>query len=735
MLGQLPTEVVCEIVSHSTNFTCDYYPTEKKLVYPESSLETWYGFDPSSGAVTLLFKTLYVNVKADNLPVGTGGHMGRLPDVRQVVFYTEKKPRDVVREDFPIHMLQKWMDPHWDLKLVNDILDLPTQYVKYQYPAWRASKIRVVSVAEATQLTRLFNFFDRSVRYPIKLVHIAAPQTRGLWEIVGTLARGVIASYIDQYQAPGRGPLPMRETYEYTYDMTIDLPGVEGERIGAHKHVKRHLLSPSDRKRASACCKDRPAIKQRYYLHHTKVPAWRHLSWEYARNRPDINILLKTFFSELETYDNRLLGQQKSGEVANYINRYWSTLVAQCHMSTQFRLLWTRYLRTKGTAIHIIQDDIGQVLMSAWGYDLESDRYMHARAILQEWSQKEQWESKEIIALMAYIPGHAVTLAYFRSTNLWVHYDTGRFMTMKYISDVVYLLNQYVDPSEPDPVICWSIETPGQKKEIFWQPYGECSLHAAGRLELLSQGIFDPMVAVDTDAVRHKLISIVGVYGGFVAIAIESYLADTARSKPHADRLWQRHEADVRELYRVNPATRQNIKRLYPMHSFDIESNERDDLVVSPVSGVVEESVHADFEDGSWEELLQVYIRGPNDEVQDDHRIFAPISGVLTYTTRRMREGDTFFEADPDKLGVMIAKIGPIEFKVFVGRGYVTDEIRMDVRSGDKVRKGQVIGEIIVRPGNSRAEIAVQYLKLEKSLSENPIGMVLEGGKTVIGKK
>jgi len=769
MLRLLPTDVMCEIVSHSNDFACDYYPTEQIFLYPVNPVK-YYGHDPITRKPTLLFKTIYVTVKEDGLPVGGVGYRVRnLPMVRKVVFYMEKKPRDVVRKDFPIHVLQKRMDPHWDLKTVNDMDDLPTQWVPYQQPVWRARKIRLHLVVEARQLIKLFNYFDRSVRYPIKLVQVDvfdkyAPIPRGAGRkinaIMDLLTVESIRNYISQVQIGDRAPSQFLLAYKYQLQR-IHIPGVEEERLGRCFNPKVHMLSTKAKKRMleryirdasrekAAVAVTREDIERRIHgkpLTFASAPKWSYISWESIRNRPDINILLKTFFGRSERYNNKIITpDQRAGLIpsisagdvdVDMFNKNWRVLGLSCSVTDLYLMLWTRYLRTHtSTSIHIISDEIGVLLRASYLYSETDAKYRYVRRYIEKWSRSEQWASRPVLALIAHSPGHVATLAYFRSTNSWIYYNSSRFMTFKHIGDIVYLLNQYVNPSDPDPTLCASVDSPGQKREIFWKWYGECTLHAAGRLELLSQGIFDPMVAVDTTAVRQRLISIVGVYGGFLAIHIEGLLRDLGKYKINSDILWRRHEADVRELYMVNPVTRQNIKRLYPMHSFDTQSTELDDLIVSPVSGVVEESAHADFEDGSSEDWLKVYIRGPHDAEQDDHRLFAPTPGVLTYTTRQMHRGDTLFEADPAKLGVLIVEIGSVEFRVFVGRGYVTDEIRMDVQSGDEVQKGQVIGEIIVRPGNSRAEITVPNFIWDDFLSEKIIGLVLEGGKTVIGKK
>jgi len=577
MLRLLPTDALCEIVSLvSTDFACDYYPTDKIFLYPIDPIKHYYGYDPITREPTLLFKTIYVTVKADNLPIGVGFQMRMLPDVRKVVFYTDKKPRDVVTEDFPIHILQKRMDPHWDLKTVDDISDLPTQYVEYQYPDWRVTKIRLATPEDTAQLTTMVHFFDKSVRYPIKLVLIAPEPEPAAYQayyfdvdiaMLNILKKYSVGNFIYQIQLYDGDPGPFRSVFKATLDK-VNIPDVEGRRLGFCHRVKQYLVSPATKKRALATSQRQRRRKQpkpetyRQTMTFADAPEWIVISWRLLRNRPDINILWNTFYADWLTE-----GQDIAD--TNEFNKKVKDLGRVHQLSLSIMTLWTRYLRTKRTVVHIMEDEIGNLLRNAFIYEMENENYIHAQTELAKWSQKEQWVSKPVVALIVYIPGHAATLAYFRSTNRWVYYDTSRLMYFDFISDIVYLLNQYVNPSDPDPVLCTLIDSPGQKREIFWVRYGECTLHSAGRLELLSQGIFDPMARVDTEAVRQKLLSIVGIYGGFLARYVEKLLEASNVPPGKVGRLWRRHEADVRELYKVNPATRQNIKRLYYMHSFE----------------------------------------------------------------------------------------------------------------------------------------------------------------------
>ena len=144
-----------------------------------------------------------------------------------------------------------------------------------------------------------------------------------------------------------------------------------------------------------------------------------------------------------------------------------------------------------------------------------------------------------------------------------------------------------------------------------------------------------------------------------------------------------------------------------------------------PVSGVIKDIVHTNKDYVS----VHVYIRGPYDEQQDDHRIFAPVTGKIEKIFYRnmkpvLRGYKTIVQTKKGRLYIfMYGCVTMIE----VGHGYVTDNIQISVKSGDSVKQGQTIGEIIVRPDNSYAEIYVPYIN-----PDIKVGDIVVGGKTVI---
>lgn len=160
--------------------------------------------------------------------------------------------------------------------------------------------------------------------------------------------------------------------------------------------------------------------------------------------------------------------------------------------------------------------------------------------------------------------------------------------------------------------------------------------------------------------------------------------------------------------------------------------------VRSPVSGVVEA-----VRGTPTGPVVAVYIRGPFDARADDHAVHAPVDGALV---GREAVAGTFrhgagagFVADQGKRGHLVLRFaarGDLVTTVAleVGSGYVANEVRLEPELSGRlpvpVRAGQPLGEIVVRPGNSRA-----FVRLPRSCAVAPglrPGTELVGGRTVV---
>ena len=83
--------------------------------------------------------------------------------------------------------------------------------------------------------------------------------------------------------------------------------------------------------------------------------------------------------------------------------------------------------------------------------------------------------------------------------------------------------------------------------------------------------------------------------------------------------------------------------------------------------------------------IIHIYIRGHYDEKEDNHDIYSPISGNInkTFTEIKLkREGsyinnDILYIFDENKKGRLNIKIKNIKFSVEVGKGYITNSIRL----------------------------------------------------------
>lgn len=142
--------------------------------------------------------------------------------------------------------------------------------------------------------------------------------------------------------------------------------------------------------------------------------------------------------------------------------------------------------------------------------------------------------------------------------------------------------------------------------------------------------------------------------------------------------------------------------------------------VVSPVYGTI-----SNISDNS----ITIYI-SPN----DNHNIFAPIDGTISeidivqgYWKRRV------FHAYEDKIGRTIIYISniclpeDISFWLEVGKPmYITDRIQLNKDIDDYVKKGELIGEIIL---GSLCEIHFHNLNHQNKIR---IGDKVIGGNTIL---
>lgn len=137
--------------------------------------------------------------------------------------------------------------------------------------------------------------------------------------------------------------------------------------------------------------------------------------------------------------------------------------------------------------------------------------------------------------------------------------------------------------------------------------------------------------------------------------------------------------------------------------------------IVSPISGVI---------DSLENKKIGIYIRGPYDNVQDDHKIFAPATGKLLYIPKDGFIDNMNFKSSFKKRGTLSIVSGNIKFDVIVGEGFVTDNIT--IKKKDKANIGEEIAKIIIKPDNSYAFInIIPYPYLKKN-------MEIIGGKSCL---
>jgi len=141
--------------------------------------------------------------------------------------------------------------------------------------------------------------------------------------------------------------------------------------------------------------------------------------------------------------------------------------------------------------------------------------------------------------------------------------------------------------------------------------------------------------------------------------------------------------------------------------------------IVSPVSGVIKEISN---------DHIGVYIRGPYDKVQDDHGIYSPSNSEVEISHKHGNFTFPNFISLKNKKGFMSFKYNNnMKFKVYVGKGYVTDNIKLIDPVCMRDCMGKKIGDIVVGENNSYAEI---FYVGDKSWLRK--GFILTGGKSCL---
>lgn len=147
--------------------------------------------------------------------------------------------------------------------------------------------------------------------------------------------------------------------------------------------------------------------------------------------------------------------------------------------------------------------------------------------------------------------------------------------------------------------------------------------------------------------------------------------------------------------------------------------------LVSPTFGIITKITN---------NIIHIYIRGYNDEKEDNHNIFSPITGEIKKTFEKIKlkrkgeytNNDILYIFDENKKGRLNMKIKNINFSVEVGKGYITNSIRLSNKK--KFKKGEKIGEIIIG--------SYSFIKIPKNYIINVnLNDELIGGKTIIATK
>jgi hypothetical protein len=116
-------------------------------------------------------------------------------------------------------------------------------------------------------------------------------------------------------------------------------------------------------------------------------------------------------------------------------------------------------------------------------------------------------------------------------------------------------------------------------------------------------------------------------------------------------------------------------------------------------------------------------------DIDDIHDIYAPVSGKIKYVTTESGDFDRYlkvFRSWERKRGRLTIGIRDVKFLVEVGEGYVTDRVRLKKGIGDTVKRGDVIGHIVL---GSLSEI---YLPIGYDVLVRE-GETVAGGTTIAG--
>jgi hypothetical protein len=123
---------------------------------------------------------------------------------------------------------------------------------------------------------------------------------------------------------------------------------------------------------------------------------------------------------------------------------------------------------------------------------------------------------------------------------------------------------------------------------------------------------------------------------------------------------------------------------------------------------------------------ITVYI-----DIKDNHDIFAPVTGKIEHLIAEKGDFDRYlklFQSWEKKRGRLTIGIENIRFLIEVGEGYVTNKIKVKKLVGEGVKRGEIIGHIVL---GSLSEI---YIPKEHSILVTE-GQRLVGGKTILAMK
>jgi phosphatidylserine decarboxylase len=153
---------------------------------------------------------------------------------------------------------------------------------------------------------------------------------------------------------------------------------------------------------------------------------------------------------------------------------------------------------------------------------------------------------------------------------------------------------------------------------------------------------------------------------------------------------------------------------------------------ISSVSGVVTD---LDIAPNNHQIRFGIYIRGPYDDVQDSHFLYAPMnSKIINIKARDFKKEGNLYRIHPEKRGSLDVLFRNEKYDVLlqveVGSGFVTNEIELHLKVGDKVNQSQEIGQIKIRPNNSFAWITITSKKSIIALVETK--KVVQGSKTLL---